>query len=66
MGGGIGAMKNDDRVKCKFCEWSRQKWFRSGGRLHGPEDAFKSLVDHVISEHPLEYDDIEAWIEETK
>ncbi len=43
-------------LKCRFCNWSIAKQYKSEGRL---ESGFKALTLHVSDEHPDQYDKIQ-------
>lgn len=49
-------MPDDNRVHCRFCDWSTPKKFQTkGGQFRGPDKAQDRLRDHVASVHQQEY-----------
>ena len=52
----------DDRIKCKYCSWSRSRWYRTkkGKARH----AWWNLRDHVIHAHEEKAELIYGWLDQ--
>jgi hypothetical protein len=52
-------MTANTRVKCRFCDWSRPRWFKVDGR---PKSGMSALLRHVDAEHPEEAEKILKYV----
>lgn len=52
-------------VKCRFCDWTTPRFrrWKGGKRTSGPEVAYLRLLNHIEQEHPVEWEEIERYLD---
>lgn len=56
-------MEMNDRIKCRFCNWSTVKRYSRGGKYRGIGSAHERLLSHVHEFHRAEYDKVQELLQ---
>lgn len=55
----------DDKLKCKFCNWTTKKAYTTkDGKFKGVDKAHQRLLDHVFINHPTEWSKVQEMLAE--